>query len=103
MELPRYHAPRPSGGLGGLVGGLPQDPQIQVVELARQLRRRNVACPEVGRGVRRWRSRLPKERRRSEGMQLLMRGRPMRRVATAPFEVWMAARRIAEGNPKDRG
>jgi hypothetical protein len=32
---------------------LPPDPAVQVVELARQLRRRGLAQPEVGRGVRR--------------------------------------------------
>ena len=42
LELPRHHAARPSGDLGGLAGGLPPDPAIQVVELARQLRRRGL-------------------------------------------------------------
>ena len=45
--------------------GLPPDSAVQVVELARQLRRRGLAESEVGRGVRRWRSRLPKARRRA--------------------------------------
>jgi len=31
--------PRPPGNLGGLARGLPPDPAVQVVELARQLRR----------------------------------------------------------------
>src|SRR5712671_2156962 len=66
LELPRHHAARPTGDLGGLAGGLPPDPAVQVVELARQLRRRGFAQPEVGRGVGRWRSRLPKARRRDE-------------------------------------
>ena len=43
LELPRYHAARPSGDLGGLAEGLPPDPAVQVVELARQLRRRGLA------------------------------------------------------------
>ena len=43
LELPRYHAARPSGDLGGLARGLPPDPAVQVVELARQLRRRGLA------------------------------------------------------------
>ena len=43
LELPRHHAARPSGDLGGLAGGLPPDPAVQVVELARQLRRRGLA------------------------------------------------------------
>src|SRR5580658_2393201 len=37
----RYHA-RPSGDLGRLAGGLSPEPAVQVVELARQLRRRGV-------------------------------------------------------------
>ena len=44
------------------------DAAVQVVELARQLCRRSHAPPEVGRGVRRWRSRLPKARRRGESI-----------------------------------
>ena len=43
LELPRHHAARPSGDLGGLAGGLSPDPAVQVVELARQLRRRGRA------------------------------------------------------------
>src|SRR5580700_1731614 len=66
LELPRHYTARPSGNLGGLARRLSPDPAVQVVELARQLRRSGLACPEVGRGVRRWRSRLPKARRRSE-------------------------------------
>ena len=65
LELPRHHAARPAGGLGGLARGLSSDPDLQVVELARQLRRRRRARPEVGRGVGRRRGRLPKARRRA--------------------------------------
>ena len=61
-------AARPPGDLGGLAGGLPPEPALQVVELARQLRRRGLARPEVGRGVRRRRGRLPKPRRGREAM-----------------------------------
>ena len=43
LELPRYDAARPSGDLGGFARGLPPDPAVQVVELARQLRRRGLA------------------------------------------------------------
>ena len=43
LELPRYHGARPSGDLGGLARGLPPDSAVQVVELARQLRRRGLA------------------------------------------------------------
>ena len=43
LELPRYHAARPSGDLGRFARGLPPDPAVQVVELARQLRRRGLA------------------------------------------------------------
>ena len=39
LELPRHHAAGPAGGLGGLARGLSSDPDLQVVELARQLRR----------------------------------------------------------------
>src|ERR1700694_4074952 len=39
-----------------------------MVELARQLRPRGLARPEVGRGVGRRRGRLPEPRRRREGM-----------------------------------
>ena len=53
-------AARPSGDLGGLAGGLPANPAVQMVELARRLYRRGVARPEMGRGVRRRRSRVPK-------------------------------------------
>src|SRR5215467_6367078 len=68
LELPRHHAARPSGDLGGLAGGLSPDPAVQVVELARQLRRRGLAGPEVGRGVGRRRGRLPEARLRVESM-----------------------------------
>ena len=43
LELPRYHAARPSGDLGGLARGLPPDSAVQVVELARQLPGRGLA------------------------------------------------------------
>src|SRR6266478_2031681 len=80
LELPRHHAARPAGDLGGLARGLPPDPAVQVVELARQLRRRGRASPEVGRGVRRWRSHLPKARRRGESMTEVARGRTMKDI-----------------------
>ena len=54
--------------VGRLAGGLPTEPALQMVELARQLRRRGLARPEVGRGVGRRRGRLPEPRRRREGM-----------------------------------
>ena len=56
----------PPGDLGRLARGLPSDPALQVVELARQLRRRSSAGPEMGQGVGRWRSRLPEARGRRE-------------------------------------
>src|SRR5262249_30516743 len=68
LELPRPDGARAPGGMGRLAGGLPPDQAVQVVELARQLRRRGLARPEVGRGVRRWRSHLPKARRTGESM-----------------------------------
>jgi predicted dithiol-disulfide oxidoreductase (DUF899 family) len=43
LELPRHLAARPPGDLGGLAVGLPPDSAVQVVELARQLRRRGLA------------------------------------------------------------
>src|SRR6266498_1514256 len=49
MELPRHHAARTAGDLGRLAKRLPADSAVQVVELARQLRRRAHAPPEVGR------------------------------------------------------
>src|SRR5271166_3707947 len=36
LELSKHHASRTSGDLGGLAGGLPPDPAIQVVELERK-------------------------------------------------------------------
>ena len=59
LELPRHHAARPPGGVGGFAGRLSADPDLQVVELARQLRPRRGARQEVGRGVGRRRGRLP--------------------------------------------
>jgi hypothetical protein len=44
----------PSGDVGGLAGGLSPEPTVQVVELARQLRRRRRARSEVGRSVGCW-------------------------------------------------
>src|SRR5437763_16798274 len=55
--------------MGRRAGGLPPDPAVQVVELARQLRGCGLARPEVGRGIRRRRGRLPKARRRGESMR----------------------------------
>ena len=43
LELSRHHGARAPGGVGGLAGGLPADAAVQVVELARQLRRRGLA------------------------------------------------------------
>src|SRR5271165_6525534 len=63
MELPRHDGARASGGVGGLAGGLPAEPTVQVVELARELRPRRRARPEVGRGVGRRRGRLSETRR----------------------------------------
>ena len=41
-------AARPSGDVGRLARGLPPDSAVQMVELARQLRRRGLASPQVG-------------------------------------------------------
>ncbi len=73
LELPRHHAAGPAGGLGGLAGGLSPDADLQVVELARQLRSRmrrrtrsgsRCRMPERRRfGIRTWaRSREPGRR-----------------------------------------
>ena len=51
-----------------LDGGLSSEPTVQVVELARQLRARRRARPEVGRGVGRRRGRISETRRRGETM-----------------------------------
>ena len=45
VELPRHHRARAPGGLGGLARGLPADPAVRVVELARRLRRTTHECP----------------------------------------------------------
>ena len=47
LELPRYDGARPSGDMGGFAGRLPTDRTVQVVELARQLRSRNLDSPAV--------------------------------------------------------
>src|SRR5829696_4413755 len=62
LELSRHHSARAPGGLGGLAGRLPADADLQMVELARQLRGRGVTEPEMGRGLRRRRGRLPEPR-----------------------------------------
>jgi predicted dithiol-disulfide oxidoreductase (DUF899 family) len=51
------------GDVGGLAGGLPPEPAVQVVELARQLCPRRRARSEVGRGFERRRGRLSQTRR----------------------------------------
>src|ERR1700723_2650171 len=74
LELPRPDGARASGDVGGLAGRLSSDTAVQVVELARQLWRRDLARPEVGRyDHRSSRSRCPKARRRGERMFLLLR------------------------------
>ncbi len=60
LELPRHDSTWSPGDVGGLARGLSPDPTLQVVELARQLRRRGLSRPEVGRGIRRRRSRFRK-------------------------------------------
>ena len=45
LELPRHDGARATGGVGGLAGGLPAEPAVQVVELARELRPRRRARP----------------------------------------------------------
>ena len=40
LELPRHDRARAAGGVGGLARGLPADPAVRVVELARRVRRR---------------------------------------------------------------
>src|SRR5262245_14597223 len=48
MELPRHDGARPAGEVGRFAGGLPTDPALQMVEVARDLRCRRHA----GSGVR---------------------------------------------------
>ncbi len=48
LELPRHDRARTPGGLGGLARGLPPNPTLRVVELARRIRRRQ-AVPVVER------------------------------------------------------
>src|SRR5438094_5970149 len=38
LELPRHHCARAPGGVGGLAEGLPTDPAVRVVDLARRVR-----------------------------------------------------------------
>src|SRR3546814_808900 len=52
----------------GLARGLSADPDLQVVELARQLCRRRSARQEVGRGVGRRRGGIPEPARQHEAM-----------------------------------
>ena len=61
-------AARAPGSVGGFAGGLPPESAVQVVELARQLRRREVGRPAVGQGVGRRRGRLPQPRGGREAM-----------------------------------
>ena len=62
LELPRHDGARTSGDVGGLAGGLSPEPTVQMVELARELRPRRCARPEVGKGVGRRRGRLSQTR-----------------------------------------
>ena len=68
VELSRHDSARAPGEMGRFAGGLPADGAVQVVELARQLSRRGLTGREVGRDIRRWRSRLPKARRRRKSL-----------------------------------
>src|SRR5215469_714789 len=68
LELSGHDGTRPSGNLGGFAGWLPPKPAVQVVELARQLRSRCRARPEVGQSLRRRGGRVPEQGRRHQGM-----------------------------------
>ena len=70
LELPRHHAAGPAGDLGGRARGLSPDPALQVVELARQLRRRRSARQEVGRGIGRRRGGVPEPAREREACEV---------------------------------
>ncbi len=76
--------------------GYPQDSAVQVVELARQLRGRGHASPEVGRyNYRPSRSRLPKARRRGESelkMAVVVVGITVERLFRASERVAQAIR-----------
>ena len=62
LELSRHHTSWSPGDVGRLARRLPTDSTLQMVELARQLRCRAFAKSKVGRGIRRKRGYLPKER-----------------------------------------
>ena len=52
LELPRHHRARTPGGVGGLAGGLPADPDLRVVEAPRRVRRIRVGCRRARRADR---------------------------------------------------
>ena len=94
LELPRHHAAGPAGGLGGLARGLSSDPDLQVVELARQLRRRRSARQEVGRGVGRRRGGVPNQKK---GGKALSQARRCRLLQPLPAWGERSARSCAPG------
>ena len=94
LELPRHHAARPPGGVGGFARGLSADPDLQVVELARQLRRRRRARQEMGRGVGRRRGRVPERSRRARSHE---RGL-LQRIRSGAIRWSAAARRRPTGS-----
>src|SRR3546814_6780116 len=83
VELPRHHAAGPAGDLGGFTRRLSPDPALQVVELARQLRRRCRARQEVGGSIGRRRGGVP---RQAAGVDAVTPGRPAAQRATLRTE-----------------
>ena len=95
LELPRHHAARPAGGLGGLAGGLSPDPDLQVVELARQLRRRAQRPTRSGSRCRTPERPPSGSRRRGESMT---EARPVHRPAARAVMTRAPRRRSAWPN-----
>src|SRR5437762_317948 len=90
-----HHAARPSGNLGGFTKGLSPEPAVQVVELARQLRSRDLAGPEVARHNNRpSRSGHPKARRRGETMTEAPPAYPTRARAVMTRAPWRPTRSL---------
>ena len=75
LELSRHHSAWAPGRVGEVAGGLPPDAALQVVELARQLRRRRIARQEVGRGVGRRRGGVPQPAGEHEAMSQACTGK----------------------------
>src|SRR4029077_19819333 len=74
VELPRRDAARPPGAMGGFTRRISPDAALQVVELARQLPRREGGQPAMGQGVGRRRGRFPEYRGKRTAMSAFSTG-----------------------------